>query len=377
MHCLRRMITGLTLAGVSLLFACSDAASPAVLPPPTATFTPSAIPTSAPSTTPAATHTPLPPFTAAWQGSPHADARALAFHFWDDAGRIPRDCARCHSTGGFLDYLGADGSQAGVTESPAATGSLIECDACHNDAALALSALRMPSGVELTVLDEPDAVCLPCHQGLAAGAQVDLATRSLAPNGLSPELEFLSVHFSPAAATLFGSEAGGGYEYPGRIYAGRLAHAPGYSTCTGCHDPHGLEIKLAECEACHLELNHPEDLETRLRVSTVDYDADGNTKEGVAGEIETLRLDLWRTIQAYAEISGHPIDYQPDRDPYFFDAAGGPFRAWTPVLLKAAYNLHFTAMDPGAFAHNPTYIMQLLYDSIQDLGGDILGLIRP
>jgi hypothetical protein len=314
---------------------------------------------------------------AEWQSSAHAEAGAPAFHFWDAVASIPQACARCHSTGGFLDYLGADGSQAGVTDSPAATGTLIQCDACHNDAALALSALRMPSGVELTMLDEPDAVCLPCHQGLAAGAEVDLATKSLAPNSLSPELEFLSVHLAPAAATLFGSEAGGGYEYPGRAYAARLVHVPGYSTCSGCHDVHGLEIKVAECEACHLEVGGPEDLRNRLRVSTIDYDADGDTTEGVAGEIETLRLDLWRAIQIYAEINGHPIDYLPDQDPYFFDAAGEPYQTWTPVLLKAAYNLHFATMDRGAYAHNPAYMMQLLYDGIQDLGGDILGLIRP
>ena len=33
--------------------------------------------------------------------------------------------------------------------------------------------------------------------------------------------------------------------------------------------------------------------------------------------------------------------------------------------------------DPGAYAHNPTYILQVLYDSIEDVGGDVTSLVRP
>jgi hypothetical protein len=44
--------------------------------------------------------------------------------------------------------------------------------------------------------------------------------------------------------------------------------------------------------------------------------------------------------------------------------------------LRAAYNYQDASKDPGAFAHNSTYIMQLLYDSISDLGGDTTGMVR-
>jgi hypothetical protein len=33
--------------------------------------------------------------------------------------------------------------------------------------------------------------------------------------------------------------------------------------------------------------------------------------------------------------------------------------------------------DPGAFAHNNEYVMQFLYDSINDIGGDVSGMTRP
>ena len=53
--------------------------------------------------------------TAKWEGSGHADMTSEAFNHWneDDPAEIPQTCARCHSTSGFRDYVGADGSAAG------------------------------------------------------------------------------------------------------------------------------------------------------------------------------------------------------------------------------------------------------------------------
>jgi hypothetical protein len=46
---------------------------------------------------------------------------------------------------------------------------------------------------------------------------------------------------------------------------------------------------------------------------------------------------------------------------------GNKYNAWTPRLLKAAYNYQLSRRDPGMFAHGGKYIIQLLYDSIEDL----------
>ena len=53
------------------------------------------------------------------------------------------------------------------------------------------------------------------------------------------------------------------------------------------------------------------------------------------------------------------------------------FASWTPRLLKAAYNYQWFSKDPGAFAHNPKYVLQFLYDSLKDVGGDVAGMTRP
>jgi len=54
----------------------------------------------------------------AWHRSPHADIAREAFRHWDeeDPPVVEEDCARCHSTSGFQDFLGADGSAAGTIE---------------------------------------------------------------------------------------------------------------------------------------------------------------------------------------------------------------------------------------------------------------------
>ena len=48
---------------------------------------------------------PTVPYEEEWQESGHADATAMAFNDWNDAGSIPTSCAKCHSTPGYIDYL--------------------------------------------------------------------------------------------------------------------------------------------------------------------------------------------------------------------------------------------------------------------------------
>ncbi len=68
-----------------------------------------------------------------WQDSPHTDKSSMAFNDWNDTGSIPATCAKCHSTPGYRDYLGVDGSPADVVNSAAPVGTTIQCAACHAD----------------------------------------------------------------------------------------------------------------------------------------------------------------------------------------------------------------------------------------------------
>ncbi len=123
----------------------------------------------------------------------------------------------------------------------------------------------------------------------------------------------------------------------------------------------------------------------------MNYDGDGDASEGVAGEIATMQEALYAALQTYAaDTIGTAVVYDSHSYPYFFvdtnsnaepdpDEAnyGNKYNAWTPRLLQAAYNYQYAAKDPGAYAHNPEYLLQLLYDSIADIGGDVSGMTRP
>ena len=121
------------------------------------------------------------------------------------------------------------------------------------------------------------------------------------------------------------------------------------------------------------------------------YDGDGDVTEGIKGEIDTLAEALYAEVSAYAETkSALPLVYDSHSHPYFFvDAdkngeadkddkgANVRYNAFTPRLLRAAFNYQYVQKDPGAFVHNPKYIVQILIDSIEDLGGDVTKYTRP
>ena len=315
----------------------------------------------------------LVPFQTEWAGSPHNDIDAEAFRHWDedDPAQVPQSCAKCHSTPGYLDYMGADGSQFGVVEDPAPIGTTIECVACHNEVTLQHDSVVFPSGLILTDLGD-QARCMECHQGRSSKFSVDESISAAVGEDLdivSEDLGFINIHYYAAAATRYGSEVKGGYEYDGLAYDPRFDHVDGYQTCISCHDMHTLKLNVAECSLCHQGVSTQDDLKNiRFAGSLNDYDGDGDAEEPIKDEISGLQEMLYGSMQEYAiQVAGSPLVYDADTYPYFFDDVGQSYAAWTGRLLQAAYNYQVSLKDPGAFAHGGKYIIQLLYDSIADL----------
>jgi len=348
---------------------------------------------------PASTQAPEPtapevPYLTEWQGSAHNAVDTEPFRHWDaeDPAEVPTTCAKCHTSMGYVDFLGVDGSEAGNVDAavPAAEAQGIQCVACHNAGTISKTTVVFPSGAEITAGD--DVRCMECHQGRESKVSVDefIAQfgEDLDPDavpapvkneqGNEVKLGFRNVHYFAAAATLYGSQAQGGYEYAGKTYDAKNTHTEGYATCTGCHNPHTLEVKVEQCALCHEGVATVEDLKSiRMVSSNPDYDGDGDTAEGMFFEIEGLQEALLTQIQKYAaETGGAEIKYDAATYPYFMGADGSAYPNWTPRLLKAAYNYQVSLKDPGAFAHGNKYIVQLLYDSLEDLGGDVSGLAR-
>lgn len=319
-----------------------------------------------------------------WVNSGHNDKTAGAFTHWDEDGEISANCAKCHSTPGYMDFIGADGSAPDQVDAAAPIGTTVECTACHNEVADKLDHVLFPSGVVVDDLGS-EARCMTCHQGRASTDSVDASIMEAAVDDDAPsdDLNFQNIHYYAAGATLQAGKVRGGYQYEGQVYDWRFRHVPQFDTCIECHDPHSLEVKIDECSSCHSGVASADDLRDIRMISSfgVDYDGDGDLSEGIYYEIDGLRTKLYSHIQAYAVSQGFAgICYDSNAYPYWFQDTNGDgscgedeanygnqYAEWTPRLLRGAYNYQVSLKDPGAFAHNAKYIIQLLYDSIMDL----------
>jgi hypothetical protein len=312
----------------------------------------------------------------AWLASPHANYNSSSFTHWNEQGQVPAQCAACHSQPGFIDFLGADGSSPGKVDAPAAINAPVGCASCHTSAAHELGPVHFPSGVTLGELGR-SAVCTVCHQGRQSGDAVMEATVGIGEDEVSSKLVFINIHYGVAAAVIRGADVRVGYQYPGQTYAGRFRHVPSAGTCVSCHDPHTTKVETSGCMSCHRAVTQLSAIRTRH----LDFDGDGQTSLGIHAEIIGLKQKLFTAIQAYAsKIVGSPIGYAPTNHPYFFidmdgdgrivdteAVAANRYRSWTPRLLKAAYNYQVASKDPGGYAHNPTYLLQMLHDSLMSL----------
>jgi len=356
---------------------------------------------------------------AEWSTSGHSDFSSLPFRDWDAEGEIPTTCAKCHSPHGFADFV-----EDGVVNEPAEVGHVLSCLACHSSdgdgttrfarrtAGDALDNVVFPSGLGKTLADASNQ-CMVCHQGRSSKVQVDTAIANDPLDNSINNLTFINIHYFAAAATFFGTEVRGGYEYDNQTYVGKFAHTPTRDTCIECHmgvpaeASHIGRPKAALCKQCHIVVvsvpsynakNLPNDFRN-IRASGVDYNGNGNATEGIYREIwgtgvnltDNVVNRLLNAIQAYA-LANRParIAYDPNIYPYFFkdtNANGivdaneavnaNRYNVFDASLLKAAYNYQVVQKEPCGYIHNAKYHLQLLYDSIANLGGSTAGLTRP
>ena len=342
---------------------------------------------------------------AQWWGSAHADIQSEAFAHWngdevaegEDLPGIPANCAKCHATSGFVDYIGADGSEANKVDKPGVIMQGVQCGACHNGAMATYTDVTLISGA--TIKAGTDSACVTCHSGSGAGLGVDknklvVAAGPGADDTILEKSSMMGPHYYHAAAVHAGSDGKSGYEYTGKTYTGTFVHDEKVNQCTECHDPHTLRIVKAAgsedslCATCHSNVKSYEDY--RNVPGKVDYDGDGQV-EPIAAEIQGFEALLQEAMSKYsADKLGAALGLNFDAYPYAFidtnsdgtiDEAEGVrangFNTFSPRLLRATFNLLFSHKEPGGYVHNGKYVLQLMYDSIEDLGGSVAGLTRP
>jgi hypothetical protein len=314
-----------------------------------------------------------------WSTSGHADAEAEAFIHWDEDGEVPGSCAKCHSTTGYVEFIqtGSVGNQP--------IGTTVECDVCHSDPDRGIvrdhTEVTFPSQITVEGMGS-EALCMECHQGRESKVSVDrtISDAELPDDDTSSSsLRFRNIHYYAAAASQFGTVVKGGYEYAGKTYDARFSHITGYNACNTCHNPHSLEVDLGPCQTCHAGVSDPKNI--RYYGSFVDYNGNGNTTEGIYYELEAFKPKLYEALRKYSRrVLGYPIVYDSHAYPYFFydandngvaDADEEGYGYFSARLLRAAYNYQVAQKDPNGYAHNGKYLIELLYDSIEDLNSKL------
>ncbi|HAL87098.1 MAG TPA: hypothetical protein DCM31_09720 [Deferribacteraceae bacterium] len=236
------------------------------------------------------------------------------------------------------------------------------------------------SGATVTAAELGNAqICFECHKG-REGVKADAGTTTQV-YGIN------YIHYAPVFATLFGGKSEMHVTYGTNTYAEQFEHLTisadfgGKLDCTSCHEVHTAEAIITKtgttCVSCHS--------------SGGLYDTDV-----LEARVEMYADRLFDTIYALTPVGLYTAlgDYDNDSDtpdtPRFAD---GKTEANLVTILTGRTTAseigsnqlakagsvwkNFMYEEPAAWAHNSKFARQLMYDAIDDLGGDLTGLTRP
>jgi hypothetical protein len=241
--------------------------------------------------------------------------------------RVAPACARCHTTGGFLDALGVRGRHD-LSRDPDDQAVGIACAACHapHGAHRARALLRATAAAESLAPDAalhamPSALCTQCHAPL---------DQEVEPSASSAALWLGRVRVPDAL--------GGG------VLEGPAPHAALEGGCMACHGSapaaarastrHDFAVEAQRCRACHMQ--DPSADQVRIR--------------------ERAR-QLADELAASCAIAG-PNGPGPEHANPGARACRGP-----PGLARARYAMSLVLEDAAAHVHNLPFTLQLLEDA--------------
>jgi hypothetical protein len=323
----------------------------------------------------------------------HGGANAVTGELIPPMGGWSAACGQCHGgSAGLSSYLA--GMPAALTVATPAVPAM-QCDTCHVLTGTDMKTLRSitkvyfppqkngaPTAGEVSFngadLPVTFALCGSCHSARENKKTVD--NKGLSSGAFTATL--VNPHYLGAAATVMGTRTKSWYEYDGKSYtafpafwkSGTNGRAPGPhgsphgAECTGCHQgkasKHSFEVDYTYCAGCH----------------TGNYALAPKEEEYASMKAELLAaLNAYVTSAAnnaaFTTANANATGLCYDGNVYGYvlvQTASGCTTTGAKLdlnAMKAAYNLHWMNKDPGGWAHNEYYVMQLVYDSIVDLGG--------
>jgi hypothetical protein len=296
----------------------------------------------------------------------------------------PTDLA--HGQIGYLNSISGTVSES--VYAGQATVAVVDCSTCHDtsdandphvtgkDYEPGSFPLRVPTGKsDQAVIERSSAVgtsdgtpagdfgvgnaCVWCHK-----SRKDVTNYVLATNNIGSA--YWGPHEGPAADVYSGA---GGYQYD-KSY-GNSSHQNFSDGCVHCHMPsgdtnqgvgnHSFYAQLSVCNECHA--NPP------------NFDIVGGQSK-VKVWLQRLRVSL-NDLQLLSLDGTSALD-APTLAKDDFAADQARIKTGVPGdVAGALYNYFVIARASALGVHNPRYVGQLLYDSIEATGGDLSGIVRP
>lgn len=333
------------------------------------------------------------------------------------------NCTPCHVGRDYVKMtVGATKADIG-----AAAWNPVSCVSCHDtaqNAAPLTNPRSMPDGYVFSFPStgsiSPTAaelgssqICFECHRGRTP-AGVDV---SALPDGPTNHYDISYLHYSPTFATYYGNDAKMVATYAGKTYRGKstthsadstrdigggLTHGvDGGALCLDCHDVHrGIRVSNPnirngrECATCH-----DSDATAWHNAGRIGPMPEGNKfdQRSSKGDVSATAARLIDTIYAQMMATNNTgfnanlttfltnLHAQTDVDQgkemvklriKERTLAGG----WpTKEIAHACASWKvFYYEDKASFAHNRNFARQVMFDAIESLGGDTVGIpTRP
>jgi hypothetical protein len=357
----------------------------------------------------------------------HYDFKIRGTSGANPANSVATDCVRCHTTTGLINYISSNFANISPWGKASDTSKeTLQCNGCH-DKTYDYTSQRSVGAVQafynysskntkkLLVNRTYSNIgksnlCLLCHVGRESGDTLT-AVAALPISGVRfvnyTSQAFINSHYLTGGATLFGVSA---YPFPGMLYVANSAH-------TGVEASPNLpvdNVTQGPCVTCHMQkitpisingvvVNKPSHLFTpELVPGGVCLGCHGaGFPPATPADVTTIKSGYGAALLALkVMLQENPFRkmYWGSDNPYFFNDTNGNGKLdpaeinrnngttkWhsvgSPVVdnkesgmrnLGAAFNYNLLAHDTGAFAHNPTYVKQIIFDSIDWLDDNVL-----
>ncbi len=294
-------------------------------------------------------------------------------------------CQKCHTNEGFIEFV-----ETGKVGEYVANPSQPGCFTCHAPHSRGDFSVRTNTPVKLidgSTFNLGDGnLCANCHQARQAAKEFVTAMDA------SEVSSHWGAHHGPQSDVVNGTNA---FENPANSYSSSPHKLVVKDGCASCHmalpedrysnspevGGHSFNIEgevheagklnISACVSCHKDVKQVRGREIFDIKAKKDFDHDG--------AVEPLQAEVEGLLEAFVNEDG--TGYLQRLNPPMYAADGSwassKTGSWTIQEMAALYNYKIILEDRSKGVHNPTYTIQILYDSLKVLDPSLDDSMRP